>query len=101
MNKNVLRQAQELQAKLAKAQQELGDMTTEVSSGGGAIKIVIDGQQKVRSVSISPEVVNAEDIEFLEDLVVTAINEAVQKSQELASSHLGGLAGGLKIPGLF
>jgi DNA-binding protein YbaB len=54
MNKFVLRQAQELQAKLAKAQQELGDMTVEVSSGGGAVKITIDGQQKIRSVTISP-----------------------------------------------
>jgi len=101
MNKFVFRQAQELQAKLAKAQQELADMTTEVSSGGGAIKIVIDGQQKVHSVNISPEVVNAEDIELLEDLVMTALNEAVQKSQELAASHLSSLTGGLKIPGLF
>lgn len=101
MNKFVLRQAQELQAKLAKAQQELADMTTEVSSGGGAIKIVVDGQQRIRSVSISPEVINAEDVEMLEDLVMTAVNEAIQKSQELAASHLSNLTGGLKIPGLF
>lgn len=101
MNKFVFRQAQELQAKLAKAQQELGDMTTEVSSGGGAIKIVIDGQQKIRSVSISPEAINAEDVELLEDLVMAAVNEAIQKSQELAASHLSSLTGGLKIPGLF
>jgi len=101
MNKFVFRQAQELQTKLAKAQEQLGEMTTEVSSGGGAIKIVIDGQQRVRSVSISPEVINAEDAELLEDLVMTAMNEAVQRSQELAASHLSGLTGGLKIPGLF
>ena len=101
MNKFVLRQAQDLQAKLLKAQQELADMTTEISSGGGAIKIVIDGQQRIRSVSISPEVINAEDVEMLEDLVMTAVNEAIQKSQELAASHLSGLTGGLKIPGMF
>jgi DNA-binding YbaB/EbfC family protein len=101
MNKFVFRQAQELQAKLAKAQQELADMTTEVSSGGGAIKIVIDGQQKIRSVTISPEVINAEDNEMLEDLVMAAVNEAIQKSQEMAASHLGSLTGGLKLPGLF
>jgi nucleoid-associated protein EbfC len=101
MNKFVLRQAQDLQAKLLKAQQELADMTTEVSSGGGAIKIVIDGQQRIRSVSISPEVINAEDAEMLEDLVMTAVNEAIQKSQELAASHLSGLTGGFKIPGMF
>ena len=101
MNKNVFRQAQELQAKLAKAQEELAEMTAEVSSGGGAIRIVVDGQQKIRSVSISPEVINAEDAEFLEDLVTAAVNEAIQKSQELAASHLSSLTGGLKIPGLF
>ena len=100
MNKNILRQAQELQAKMAKAQQELGDMTTEVSSGGGVIKIVIDGHQKVRSVNISPEVIDVEDVEMLEDLVTAAINEAVQKSQELAANHLSSLTGGLQIPGL-
>ena len=101
MNKFVFRQAQELQAKLAKAQQELAEMTTEVSSGGGAIKIVIDGQQKIRSVTISPEAINAEDNEMLEDLVMAAVNEAIQKSQEMAASHLSGLTGGLKLPGMF
>jgi DNA-binding YbaB/EbfC family protein len=100
MNKFVLRQAQELQAKLAKAQQELGEMTVEVSSGGGAVKITIDGQQKIRSVTISPEVITAEDTEMLQDLVMTAVNEAIKKSQELASNHLGILTSGLKIPGL-
>jgi DNA-binding YbaB/EbfC family protein len=101
MNKFVLRQAQDLQAKLLKAQQELAEMTTEVSSGGGAIKIVVDGQQRIRSVTISPEVINAEDIEMLQDLVMTAVNEAIQKSQELAANHLSGLTGGLKLPGMF
>ena len=100
MNKFV-RQAQDLQAKLLKAQQELAEKTTEVSSGGGAIKIVIDGQQRIRSVNISPDVINSEDIEMLQDLVVAAVNEAIQKSQELAASHLSGLTGGLKIPGMF
>lgn len=99
MNKFV-RQAQELQAKLAKAQQELGEITVEASSGGGAVKIIIDGQQHVRSVIISPEVVNAEDTEMLQDLVMTAVNEAIKKSQELATSRLGSLTNGLKIPGL-
>src|SRR4030066_305202 len=101
MNKFVFRQAQELQAKLAKAKQELADMTTEVSSGGSAIKIVVDGQQRIRSVSISPEVINAEDAEMLEDLVMAAVNEAIQKSQELAASPLSSITGGLKIRGLF
>jgi len=100
MNKFIMRQAQELQAKLAKAQQELSNTTIEVSSGGGAVRVTIDGQQKLQSVKISPEVVNPEDVELLEDLVLTAVREAIAKSQEAAAERLGGLTGGLKIPGL-
>lgn len=100
MDKSLLRQAQQLQAKLAKAQQELGNITVEASSGGGVVKVVIDGHQKVRSVEISPEVINAEDAELLQDLVMAAVNEAIAKSQELANKHLSSLTGGLNIPGL-
>ena len=100
MNKNFMRQAQELQAKLAKAQEDLSNTTLEASSGGGAVKVTVTGQQQVQSVKISPEVVNPDDVELLEDLVLTAVNEAITKSQELAAQQLGGLTGGLKIPGL-
>ena len=100
MNKFLMRQAQELQAKLAKAQEELAEMTVEASSGGGAVTVVMTGQQKIQSVKISPEVIDPEDAELLEDLVLTAVGEAITKSQELAAKHLGGLTGGLKIPGL-
>jgi DNA-binding YbaB/EbfC family protein len=100
MDKRLLRQAQQLQARLAKAQEELGNITVEATSGGGAVRVVIDGHQKVHSVEISPEVINAEDAELLQDLVMTAMNEAVAKSQELANKHLGSVTGGLNIPGL-
>jgi DNA-binding YbaB/EbfC family protein len=100
MDKSILRQAQQLQAKLAKAQEELSNITVEATSGGGAVKVVIDGHQKVHSVEISPEVVTAADVELLQDLVMTAVNEAVAKSQELVSKRLSGLTGGLNIPGL-
>ncbi len=96
-----LRQIQELQAKMIKAQEELGKTNVEVTAGGGAIKIVINGQQQFQSVSISTEVVNPEDVDFLQDLVLAACNEAVQKSQELAAQNMSKLTGGLKIPGLF
>ena len=99
-NKFLMRQAQELQAKLAKAQQELNDATLEASSGGGAVKGTINGQQKIQSVKISPEVINADDVELLEDMVLAAVSEAITKSQELAAERLGGLTGGMKIPGL-
>ena len=100
MNKFFMRQAQELQAKLAKAQQELSKTTVEASSGGGAVKVIINGQQQIQSVKISPEAINPDDVELLEDLVLTAINEAIAKSQQLATERLGKLTGGLKIPGL-
>ncbi len=99
MNK-FMRQAQELQAKLARAQQELNNMTVEASSGGEAVKVTINGQQKIQSIKISPEAINSADVELLEDLVLTAVSEAITKSQELAVKHLEGLTGGLKIPGL-
>ena len=96
-----LRQIQELQAKLVKAQEELGNTNVEVTAGGGAIKIVINGHQQFQSITISPEVVNPEDVDFLQDIVLAACNEAVQKSQEMAAKNMSKLTGGMKIPGLF
>ncbi len=99
MNKiKLMRQARQLQGKLQKIQQELEKATVEASSGGGAVTVVMTGKQQVQSVKISPEA--AGDAEMLEDLVLTAMNEAVKKSKELAADRLGALTGGLKIPGL-
>jgi len=95
-----LRQAQELQAKLVKAQEELAEATVEASSGGGAVKVTVTGQQKILSIKIAPEAINPDDAELLEDLVLTAVSEAIAKSQELAAQRLGKLTGGFKIPGL-
>ena len=95
-----MQQAQQLQAGLAKAQEELSNITLEASSGGGVVKVTINGQQKIQSVKILPEVINPDDVELLEDLVLTAVSEAIARSQEAAAEHLGGLTGGLKIPGL-
>jgi hypothetical protein len=100
MNKFMFQQAQKLQAKLAKAQEELSNLTVEGSSGGGAVKVTMNGQQKIQSVEISPEAVNPEDVELLQDLVLTAVSEALAKSQEAAAKHLGSITGGLNIPGL-
>jgi len=95
-----MHQAQKLQEKLVKAQQDLEKTTVEACSGGGAVKVNINGQQKIQSIKISPEVINPDDVELLEDLVLTAVGEAIAKSQELAAERLGELTGGLKIPGL-
>lgn len=97
-NMNMIKQ---MQAKLMKIQEELANETVEVTAGGGAVTIVITGHQKVQSVKIDPEVVNPEDVEMLEDLILSAVNEAVSKSQEMASKKLSAVTGGLKIPGLF
>ncbi len=98
MNKILMRQARQFQEKMEKVQQELEKATVEASSGGGAVTVVMTGQQQLQSVKISPEA--AEDTEMLEDLVLTAMNEALRKSKELAASRLGELTGGLNIPGL-
>ena len=94
----MLKQAQQLQSKMEKAQQELEKETLEVSSGGGAVTVVITGHQQIRSVKIAPEA--AGDVEMLQDLVLTAMNEAVKKSQELAASRINALTAGMNIPGL-
>lgn len=100
MNKAILRQAQQLQAKLAKAQEELEKATVQASSGGGAVTVVVNGQQKIISIKISPEAVDPKDVSMLEDLVMAAINEGLEKSKDLAASRLGAITGGLKIPGM-
>jgi hypothetical protein len=100
MNRDILRQAKKLQSQLLKAQEELAQLTVEASAGGGAVTVVMNGKQQVQSVKISPEAVDPEDVGILEDLVMAAVNEAIQKSQDLVSKHLGPLAGGLNIPGL-
>jgi DNA-binding YbaB/EbfC family protein len=100
MNKRMIQQAQQLQAQLLKAQQELANMTVEASSGGGAVTVVMNGQQQIQSVKISPEVVDPEDVEMLEDMVLSAVREAQAKAQEMVSKQMSGLTGGLNIPGL-
>ena len=100
MNKFMMQQAQKLQARLAKAHEELGNITVEASSGGGAVKVIMNGQQKIQSVKISREVVNPEDVEMLEDMVLTAVSEAIAKSQEVAAKQMSAITGGLNIPGL-
>ena len=100
MNKNMLKQAQALQARLVKAQQEIAEMTAEGTSGGGAVKAVVTGDQQIKSVKINPEVVNPQEVEMLEDLVLSAVKDALDKSRQLAQAHMGKITGGLGLPGL-
>ena len=96
----MLQQLQKLQEEMVKTQEALGDETVTVTAGGGAITVVISGHQKIQSITIEPEVVDPDDVEMLQDLVMAAVNEAIDKSQQLAADQLGALTGGLNIPGL-
>lgn len=99
MNKNMLKQAQQLQARLAKAQEHLETLTVEGSSGGGAVKVIMTGQQTVQSVKIAPEA--TEDLEMLQDLVTTAIRDASEKARDLASQTMSAITGGMNLPDMF
>jgi DNA-binding YbaB/EbfC family protein len=97
---DMMRQMQKLQEEMLKTQEALSEETIAVTAGGGAITVVMTGQQRVQSISIAPEVVDADDVEMLEDLITAAVNEALERSQELAAERMGALTGGLSIPGL-
>src|SRR5580765_7000324 len=99
-NKDMMRQMQQMQQRLLKVQEELGNESVVGSAGGGAVSVTMTGHQKVLAVAIDPGVVDAEDVEMLQDLMVAAFNDAQSKSQALAESRMGALTGGLKIPGL-
>jgi len=94
-------QLQSMQQQMLEAQEALGDKTVEITAGGGAIKVVMTGHQKLEAITINPEVLDPEDVEMLQDLIIAAINEAVEASQNLAADELGSITGGLNIPGLF
>jgi len=93
-------QLQAMQQQMMETQETLGDETVEVTAGGGMIKIVMTGHQKLESITIDPEVVDPEDVEMLQDLIMVAVNDAVEKSQGLASEKIDGITGGMNIPGL-
>ncbi|MFQ5841737.1 MAG: YbaB/EbfC family nucleoid-associated protein [Thermodesulfobacteriota bacterium] len=97
----MLKQAQKIQAQLAKIQEEMAQKTIEASSGGGMVSVVVNGKQEVISVKIEREVVNPDDIDMLQDLVLAAVNEGIRKSQEMVTEEMKRLTGGLSIPGLF
>jgi len=102
MNINqLMKQAKKMQAKMAELQAELEQKTVESSAGGGMVKVIANGKQEILSITIDPEVVNAEDIEMLQDLILAAVNDALRKAQEMVAEEMGKLTGGLKIAGLF
>jgi DNA-binding YbaB/EbfC family protein len=97
---NMMKQAQQLQSKMLRMQEELASKTVETSAGGGMITVVANGAQQIVSIKIEKEVVDPDDVEMLEDLVLAAINDALTQSQQMVSSEMGKITGGMKIPGL-
>lgn len=103
MNMNygkMMKQVQEMQKQMAKAQEELAHEEVEASAGGGMVTVKVSGDLSIRSIRIDPGAVDPEDVEMLEDMVLAATNEALRSAQELAAGKMNGLTGGLNIPGL-
>jgi DNA-binding YbaB/EbfC family protein len=97
---NMMKQAQQLQSKMMKLQEELAEKTIDASSGGGMVKVTANGRQQILSIQIEKEVVDPDDVEMLQDLILAAVNDALAKAQEMVSSEMGKLTGGMNIPGL-
>ena len=96
----MMKQARKLQQQMGKLQEELGSKTVEASTGGGMVTVVATGKREILSIEISPEVVDPDDVEMLQDLTLAAVNEALRKAEELATNEMNNITGGLNLPGL-
>lgn len=96
-----MRAMQQMQNRMAKIQEELGEMIITGSAGGNAVTVEVTGLKELKAIKLSPEVVDPEDVETLEDLLVVAVKQAMEKAEEVAGQKFGALTGGMKIPGLF
>jgi len=96
----LMKQAQQMQAKMAKAQEELAAKEVSAEVAGGQVKVVMDGRHNLKSLTIAPEAMDPDDIEFLQDLIVAAVNEGVKKVEEMTAQEMGSVTGGMNIPGL-
>jgi len=98
---NIMKQAQQMQRRMAEMQEELSKKQVEASAGGGMVTAVVSGKQQLLELKIDPAAVDPEDVEMLQDLVTAAVNEAIKQSQQMASEEMGKITGGMNIPGLF
>ncbi len=98
---NLMKQAQKLQKQMEETQKELENKEYEASVGGGAVVVKANGKKQVLSIKIQPEVLDPDDVEMLEDLVLSAVNEAMKQAEEDAASQMGKMTGGFNMPGLF
>ncbi|MDG0809393.1 hypothetical protein SAMN05216312_115113 [Cohnella sp. OV330] len=97
----MMKQVKKMQEQMLKAQEALGEKTIDGTAGGGVVTVSMNGHKKLLNVTIKPEAVDPEDVEMLQDLVLTAVNDALTKADELANADMGKYTGGMKIPGLF
>jgi DNA-binding YbaB/EbfC family protein len=98
---NIVKQAQQMQQKMLKMQEELAQRTIEASVGGGMVTVTVNGQHEVLRIKIDPQAVDPNDVEMLEDLILAGVNEAMRKAQEMIKEEMSKLTGGMRIPGLF
>ena len=97
---NILKQAQQLQSKMAKLQEELGDRTVEASAGGGMVSVVVNGRQEVLSINIEPEVISPDDIDMLQDLILAAVNDGLSRAKNMVNEEMGKMTKGLNLPNI-
>ncbi len=97
---SMMKQAQKMQAQMAKVQEELKDEVLEASAGGGMVKVTITGDLQVRSIVIDPTAIDPDDVEILQDMVTAAVNEAIRSAQDLAGRRMGEITGGMNVPGM-
>lgn len=98
---SMIKQAQKMQQDMLKAQQEIEDKEIEATAGGGAVTVKVSGKKELLSIKIDPDVIDADDIEILEDLIIAAVNEGMRKAEEISAEQMGKITGGMNIPGLF
>ena len=98
---DLIRQAQQMQRKMAQIQEEVGNQTVEASAGGGMVTVTVTGNQEVTGISIDPSVVDPNDVDMLQDLVLSALNEGMKKAKKLMEDSMSEVTGGMNIPGLF
>jgi DNA-binding YbaB/EbfC family protein len=97
----MMKQVKKMQEQMMKAQEELGNKTVEGSAGGGVVTVTANGHKKILDIKIKPEAVDPDDVDMLQDLVLTAVNDAMNKADEIANQDMGKYTGGMNIPGLF
>lgn len=97
---NIMKQAQKMQAEMARVQEELKDEQVEASAGGGTVKVVMSGDLQVLSVTVDPAAVDPDDVDLLQDMITAAVNEGIRMAQELAAQKMSAVTGGMNLPGM-